>query len=79
MIFSYEGGAGALADNAPFQNVSVQRHEVIEGEQSRFVLQLIDESAKVQCDKEKSEQMMFEMINATVQNEIQNPVNSIYC
>lgn len=53
MVFTYKGGAGVNIANAPFEHVSVRRHEVIEGEQSRFVLQLIDESAKVKCDKEK--------------------------
>ena len=46
------------------------RNEVVKDEQKCQVLQLIDRSAKVLFNRERDENMLLSMVNATVQFEI---------
>ena len=41
------------------------------------VLQIVDVSEKVQCEKAEGEKKLKSLINATVSHEMRNPVNSI--
>ena len=40
---------------------------------------MIDQSAKVRYDEERTEKVLMTMVNATVSHEIRNPINSIHC
>ena len=44
-----------------------------------MILQMIDQSAKIRYDEERSEKVLMTMVNATVSHEIRNPINSIHC
>lgn len=40
-------------------------------------MQLIDQTAKLMIEDERTEKMIMAQVNATVSHEIRNPVNSI--
>ena len=44
-----------------------------------MILQLIDQSATILYDIERTEKVMQSMVNATVSHEIRNPINAIHC
>lgn len=60
-----------------FKYVQVHRKQVRTIFTSHEVLQIIDVSKKVQCDKAQGEKKLISLINATVSHEMRNPVNSI--
>lgn len=57
----------------------MQRQVFKDDDQQWVVLQVIDTSAKVQIDREKTDKFIMSMVNATVNHELRNPINSIHC
>ena len=62
-----------------FKHVRVQKQVLQEGDETRVMITLIDNSAEVQCNKVSTEKLIMSMVNATVSHDIRNPLNSISC
>ena len=65
------------AESQNYKYVRIHKEIVTTIFGSHEVLQIIDVSEKVQCEKAEGEKKLKSLINATVSHEMRNPVNSI--
>ena len=52
---------------------------MVEENENRVIITLIDHSAEVEYNKARTEKLIMSMVNATVSHDIRNPLNSINC
>mmetsp|Transcript_375 Transcript_375/g.324 ORF Transcript_375/g.324 Transcript_375/m.324 type:complete len:124 (-) Transcript_375:2079-2450(-) len=62
-----------------YVQIKKQSFEGTNGVAMHDVLQIVDISDQILCDKATAEKKLLVLINATVSHEMRNPTNSIYC
>ena len=74
-----ENNSERLINVAKYRYVQIKKCQIEASLRKSEVIQIIDISSQMMCDKANAERRLMSQINAMVSHEMRNPANSIHC